>query len=110
MNCLTRGPHFITLSIVIDNYLSFAEPITILLDLQVSIDDVPIGLSLQRYGPFKYSCCRLWMKPVADVEMSLLRLGDHLLDSNVSYLDAYFDCLTSVSTTLPENKIKPRGL
>lgn len=61
-----------------------SEPITILLDLHVSIDDVPIGLSLQRYGPFKFSCNRLWMKPIADVDMSVLRLGDHL-DSNVSF-------------------------
>ena len=66
--------------------IAVVEPITVVLDLHVSIDDVPIGLSLQRYGPFKFSCHRLWVKPVADVNMSLHRLGDHILDTNVTTL------------------------
>jgi len=61
-----------------------AEPVTILLDLHVSIDDVPIGLSLQRYGPFKFSCSRLWIKPITDVDLPLSAVGS-VLDTNVSY-------------------------
>ena len=61
-----------------------AEPITILLDLHVSIDDVPIGLSLQRYGPFKFSCNRLWIKPITDVDLPLSAVGS-VLDTNVRY-------------------------
>lgn len=57
-------------------------PITILLDLHVSIDDVPIGLSLQRYGPFKYSCNRLWIKPITDVDLPLSAV-ESVLDTNM---------------------------
>jgi len=58
------------------------EPVTILLDLHVSIDDVPIGLSLQRCGPFKFSCNRLWIKPITDVDLPLSAVGS-VLDTNV---------------------------
>jgi len=57
-------------------------PITIVLDLHVSIDDVPIGLSLQRHGPFKFSCSRLWVKPITDVDLPLSAVGS-ILDTNV---------------------------
>ena len=58
------------------------EPVTILLDLHVSIDDVPIGLTLQRYGPFKFSCNRVWIKPITDVDLPLSTVCS-ILDTNV---------------------------
>jgi len=58
------------------------EPVTILLDLHVSIDDVPIGLTLQRYGPFKFSCNRVWIKPITDVDLPLSAVSS-ILDTNV---------------------------
>jgi len=61
-----------------------ADPITIHLDLHVIIDDVPIGLCLQRYSPFKFACNRLWMKPVADVYMAPDSLYC-VLDTNVRF-------------------------
>ena len=59
------------------------EPITIVLDLHMNIDDVPIGLSLQHYSPFKFACHRLWGKPIQDVFLPLSCLG-RVLDTNVS--------------------------
>jgi len=59
-----------------------AGPITIVLDLHVSIDDVPIGLSLQRHSPFRYCCNRVWIKPITDVDLPLSAIGS-LLDTNV---------------------------
>ena len=70
--------------------LPAAGPITILLDLHVSIDDVPIGLSLQRYGPFKYSCNRLWIKPITDVDLPLSAV-ESVLDTNVRYAQLITD-------------------
>lgn len=59
------------------------EPITCHLDLHISIDDVPIGLSLQQFSPFKFSCSRLWMKPISDVSLPLSAIGRLLNTNNV---------------------------
>jgi len=67
------------------------EPITICLDLHVVIDDVPIGLCLQHFTPFKFACSRLWMKPVPDVYLAPDCLGSVLDTSritNFEYEDA----------------------
>ena len=55
---------------VLINMHFISEPITVQLDLKVTIDDVPIGLSLQHYSPFKFSCSKLWMKHIPDVTLS----------------------------------------
>lgn len=44
---------------------------TIELDLQVVLDDVPIGLSLQDLSPFRFQCNKLWMKSVPEVTLTL---------------------------------------
>ena len=41
----------------------------------MTLDDVPLGLSLQPYAPFKFSCRRLWMKPIEDVGFKVCNLG-----------------------------------
>jgi len=84
------------------------EPITICLDLHVIIDDVPIGLCLQRFSPFKFACSRLWMKPVPDVylapnclstvldinRITNFEYDDPMLSQCQSKVDALLDSLT----------------
>lgn len=53
----------------IRHFLDISDQITIMLDLKVIIDDVPFGLSLQRYTPFRFSCNRLWVKHIPDVQL-----------------------------------------
>jgi len=67
----------------------------------MSIDDVPIGLSLQRYGPFRYTCNRLWIKPITDVDLPLSAVGS-VLDTNVYTLHALslFNLKTFLSSGL----------
>ena len=38
--------------------LHYLGTITILLDLLMHLDDMPLGLSLQKATPFRYSCYR----------------------------------------------------
>lgn len=59
------------------------EPITIELDLHVSIDDVPIGVSLQQFTPFKFNCNRLWIRPIPDVDLPLSAVGQLLNATNI---------------------------
>ena len=70
-----------------------SEPITVQLDLKVKIDDVPIGLSLQRYSPFKFSCSKLWMKHIPEVTLHPSNLH-RVLDINVRFPTRvlYFEC------------------
>jgi len=50
-------------------------PVTLHFDLHMDVDDVPLGLSLQRYTPFKFSCCRLWMRRISDAELRPRNIG-----------------------------------
>ncbi|ELU07771.1 hypothetical protein CAPTEDRAFT_193139 [Capitella teleta] len=61
------------------------DQITINIDLQMTLDDVPLGLSLQSYSPFKFTCRRLWMRPIEDIGPQMSNIG-HLLDKTVRIL------------------------
>ena len=66
------------------NFVAYCiGPITIILDLKVSIDDVPLGISLQHHTPFRFSCQRLWLKHVPEVTLPPANLS-RLLDTTVS--------------------------
>ena len=60
------------------------DPITILLDLKMSLDDVPLGLSLQQQAPFRFSCSRLWMQNIPEVGLTPANLG-RIIDTNVRH-------------------------
>ena len=56
------------------------------LDLQIVIDDVPIGLSLQNLTPFKFQCHKLWMRPVSEVTLPMEKVNQ-VIYVNVSYME-----------------------
>ena len=37
--------------------------------MKINIDDVPIGLSLMTYTPFRFSCNKLWFKRINDISI-----------------------------------------
>lgn len=63
------------------------SPVTILLDLKVTVDDVPLGLSLQHVTPFKFACNRIWMKPIPEVTLAPCNLGKLLDLSRITHFE-----------------------
>ena len=64
-------------------FFSILEPLSVQLDLQIVIDDVPIGLSLQSLSPFKYECNKLWLKPIPEIGLPFDNISK-LVNINVS--------------------------
>lgn len=47
------------------------EPVTIILDCKITLDDVPIGLGLQYDTPFRFGCKRVWMEPIPEISLPM---------------------------------------
>ncbi|GAB1608900.1 uncharacterized protein LOC115231204 [Argonauta hians] len=46
-------------------------PIKIRINCKVTLDDVPIGLALQKVSPFRFDCTRVWMESIAEIYLPL---------------------------------------
>ena len=47
---------------------------TILLDLRITIDDVPLGLSVQKQSAFQFAAARVWMKHIPEIKLDTSNL------------------------------------
>ena len=56
-----------------------------MLDLKITVDDVPLGLSMQTLSAFKFASSRLWMKHIPDVTLTTNNLHK-VLDLSVRIL------------------------
>ncbi|VDN97696.1 unnamed protein product [Rodentolepis nana] len=60
---------------------NFEQPLTICLDCNMSVDEVAFGLALQSMTPFRFSCNRLLMRRLPELQLpafNLIRLLDPL--------------------------------
>ncbi|XP_074642999.1 leucine-rich repeat-containing protein 14-like [Tubulanus polymorphus] len=62
-------------------------PITIMLDLKMNMDDVPIGLALQHITPFRFVCNKLWMQSIPEVALSLQNINKILDPLIISHFE-----------------------
>ncbi|OWF55294.1 Leucine-rich repeat-containing protein 14 [Mizuhopecten yessoensis] len=54
------------------------EPVTIILDCKITLDDVPIGLGLQYETPFRFGCKRVWMEPIPEISLPMTGINQVL--------------------------------